>query len=130
MEVKQRIHRPVTRLARMINGFNTEENRRYPRAKVKWPIVMAADDRLVDGRTQNLSLGGAFIRCSELPTPDSEFRLVITTKDRLIPATAELVWSDVSHSQDKSVVHGMGVRFTRISNDDRSFLRGVLRDHL
>jgi Tfp pilus assembly protein PilZ len=91
---------------------------------------MMIDDGLVDGRTQNLSLKGAFIRCSELPKVNTDFRLVITTKDRLIPVAAELVWSDANHTQDKSAIRGIGVRFTNITNDDRSFLRGAISQHI
>ena len=130
MQVRQILQRPVRRLANIINGFSTKENRRHPRARIKWSVVLMTDDGLVDGRTQNLSQVGGFIRFSGLPKLRGDFRLVITTKDRLIPLTAELIWSDVNHLQNKSVVSGIGVRFTSISNDDRSFLRGAISQHI
>ncbi len=127
--VKQLIHGPITKLSVFINGFYSKENRRHPRAKIKWPVVMTTPNGLVDGQTQNLSLGGAFVRCREIPDLQSGFRLVMTAKERLILVNAEVIWSNGSRSSAKSTSHGLGIRFTYISSNDRSFLRGVIASH-
>ena len=130
MHVRQMLYRPVRKLVNIFNRFSTKENRRHPRARIKWSVVLMTDDGLVDGRTQNLSQVGGFIRFSKLPKLSGDFRLVITTKDRLIPLTATLVWSDANHLQNRSAVSGIGVRFTNISSDDRSFLRGAISQYI
>jgi hypothetical protein len=127
--VKQIIHKPVAKLAVLLSGFGSRENRRHRRVKIKWPVVMTTSKGLVDGRTHNISLGGAFIRCPVKPTLEENFRLVMTTKDRLILVNAELVWSNGRTSEDKSTPHEMGVRFTKLSSNDRSFLSGVISKH-
>jgi c-di-GMP-binding flagellar brake protein YcgR len=87
---------------------------------------MTTSSGLADGRTQNISLGGAFIRCSQAPKLEDNFRLVMTTKDRLILVNAEVVWSNGHKSEGKATHHEMGVRFTKLSSNDRSFLSGVI----
>ena len=127
--IKQLIYGPVVRLAVLISGIGSEENRRYPRAKIKWPVVMNTPTGLVDGHTQNISLGGAFVRCREIPDLQDNFRMVMTTKERLILVNAEVVWSNENESNDKSTFHGMGIRFTNISSNDRTFLRSVISSY-
>jgi hypothetical protein len=39
--------------------FDQQERRQYPRATIKLPVVMAAENLLVDGTIQDLGLGGA-----------------------------------------------------------------------
>ena len=124
--VKQIIHKPVSKLAVLLSGFGSRDNRRHRRVKVKWPVVMTTNSGLADGRTHNVSLGGAFIRCSEKPKLEENFRLVMTTKDRLILVNAEVVWSNGHKSEGKSTNHEMGVRFTKLSSNDRTFLNGVI----
>ncbi|MBW2625422.1 MAG: PilZ domain-containing protein, partial [Deltaproteobacteria bacterium] len=104
-------------------------NRRHHRARIKWPVVMTTSNGLVDGQTQNVSLGGAFIRCPQKPDLDDNFRLVMSTKDRLVLVNAEIVWSNGRKSEGKSAYHEMGIRFTKISGNDRTFLSGVISNH-
>ncbi len=124
--VKQLIHGPITKLTLLISGLGSKENRRHPRARIKWPVVMNTPNGLVDGRTKNLSLGGAFVRCPDMPHLEDNFRLVLTAKERLILVNAEVVWSDGNRSNGKSSFQGMGIRFTKISINDRAFLSGVI----
>ena len=90
---------------------------------------MTTSDGLVDGHTQNVSLGGAFIRCQQEPDVEDNFRLVMSTKDRLVLVNAEIVWSNGRKSEGKSAYHEMGVRFTKLSGNDRTFLSGVISNH-
>jgi hypothetical protein len=53
----------------------------------------------------------------------------MTTKDRLILVNAEVVWSNGHKSEGKTTHHEMGVRFTKLSSNDRSFLSGVISKH-
>lgn len=127
--IKQLIGRPITKLSLLLSGFGFEENRRHRRVRIKWPVVMTTSNGLVDGQTQNISLGGAFIRCPEKPNLKDKFRLVMTTKDRLVLVNAQVVWSNGHKAEGKSSHHDMGVRFTNISGNDRTFLSGVISNH-
>ena len=105
------------------------DNRRHPRAKIKCPVVMSVSNILIDGETKNLSLGGAFIKCSEQPRPGHVFRMTIEpSKGRLFLVSAEVVWSDSHKVRDKTVLRGLGVRFLDIL-DGRQFLRNEIEKH-
>ena len=86
---------------------------------------MAADG-LIDGEIQDLSLGGAYIRCLEMPNSKDELHMVITARGRLISITGEMVWSDVNESNGKTRLRGIGVRFRKVFNGDRRFLLDVI----
>lgn len=105
------------------------ENRRHPRAKIKCPVVMSVSNTLIDGETKNLSLGGAFIKCSEQPKPGLIFRMTIEpSKGRLFLVSAKVVWSDSYTVRDKTVLRGLGVRFLEVL-DGRQFLRVEIEKH-
>ncbi len=106
------------------------EKRRHPRAEVKWPVVIVTPERLVDGKTENLSLNGTFIRLSGQFKSNHNLPMVITVNGRFISCTAQVVWSDTPGPADHNRGIGMGVRFTRMMLNDRSFLHGEISDHL
>ena len=116
-------------MSKTANPFKQWERRQYHRAEVKLPVVMMAGDRLVDGEIQDLSLGGAFIRCSEMPSPGDNFNMVITAEGRLISVLAGVVWAGTQKFNNKNVLGGIGVRFKKILTEDRSFLRDVIASH-
>jgi Tfp pilus assembly protein PilZ len=98
------------------------DNRRHTRAKVNWPVSINAPTGFVDGTTENLSVSGAFIRLSKQLSSSDEMPLVLKAKGRLIPCSAEVVWSDESDVSDQRKSLGIGVRFTRMMLHDREFL--------
>jgi hypothetical protein len=108
---------------------NHKERRYYPRTKIRLPVVRMAGDDLVDGEIEDLSLGGAFIRCGVMPNVMDNFHMVISAKGRLIPITGEMVWSDVHTFNSKTELRGMGIRFRQILTGDRQFLRDVIAKH-
>ena len=109
--------------------FKQQERRQYLRAKVKLPVVMMTGNRLVDGEIQDLSMGGAFIQCLEVPNPKDNFSMVITTGGRLISVTAAVVWSGTQKFSNKNVLGGIGVRFKQMFTADRRFLEDVIANH-
>ena len=106
------------------------ENRLHPRAKIRWPAVIQTSTAFVEGHTQNLSLGGAFIELSEELQLSQSLAVVLDAKGRKLPCTVQVVWSDTHtpFSQDKS--SGIGVRFIRMMLHDREFLHDEISGHL
>jgi hypothetical protein len=86
---------------------------------------MAGND-LVDGEIEDLSLGGAFVRCSVMPNGTDNFHMVIGVKGRLISLTGEMVWKDVQKINSQTTLRGMGIRFRQLLTGDRQFLRDVI----
>ncbi|MGD8915969.1 MAG: PilZ domain-containing protein [Syntrophobacterales bacterium] len=105
------------------------DNRRHSRARVKWPVVIQTPTGLVDGKTEDLSLGGAFIRLSRELNSNHNLPLVLDVKGRFIPCNAQIVWSDERNLSDQRKFLGIGVRFTRMMLHDREFLYSEISNH-
>ena len=99
-----------------------KEERRYRRAKIKWPVVIMAPYGLIDGRAKNISLGGAFVSCSRQPNSDTDFRMVLIAEERFILVNAQVVWLDTR----KTMFRGLGVRFTTFLVNDRPFISRII----
>ena len=105
------------------------DNRRHSRARVRWPVVIQTPTGLVDGKTEDLSLGGAFIRLSNELSSNHNLPLVLDVKGRLLPCEAQIVWSDERNLSDQRKFLGIGVRFTRMMLHDRAFLHSEISNH-
>jgi len=58
------------------------ENRRHPRVEISWPVTVVTENGLISARTENLSLVGTLIRCTEIPDLLYDFRLVFRPAER------------------------------------------------
>jgi hypothetical protein len=108
---------------------NPKERRNHPRAKIKLPVVKMVGNGLVNGEIQDLSIGGAFIRCSEIANTKEKFQMVISARGRLMSIIGEVVWQDLNKINSKTTLRGIGVRFRQILSGDRRFLREVISSH-
>ena len=106
-----------------------DDNRRHSRARVRWPVVIQTPTGLVDGKTEDLSLGGAFIRLSKELHSKHNLPLVLDVRGRLLPCNAQIVWSDERNLSDQRKFLGIGVRFTRMMLHDREFLFREISNH-
>ena len=105
-----------------------DERRSHPRAEVNWLATMITSAGPMEVVAQNVSLVGAFVRCSEVPDLDDTFRLMIKPpQGRLLLATGTKIWSD-SFIGDESTFHGVGVRFLYFYHDDREALSEMISD--
>ena len=122
-----RTSRPVVPLQAAI----WEEKRQHRRVEIKWPVTIQTAQGSKEARTNDVSLGGAFISCSQ-PLPLGEiFPLTINVPDQEAQTvTAEIVWSNINVPEDKVINRGMGVRFIQISNEAREFLNEAISAHL
>lgn len=80
------------------------EKRNYPRAEVRWPVVIQYSRGSMDGVIQNVSFGGALISCSEPFRPDKVIEVVVNVPDLSKPLklTAEVVRPTI-HDHDKEI---------------------------
>ena len=106
------------------------EKRQFPRVELSWPVTVITDDGLVSGRTENVSLVGTLIRCSESPELLHNFRLIFRPAERqLLLATAERIWHKAI-VRENSRSHAMGVRFTFIPNRDYDLMSEAISNHI
>lgn len=106
-----------------------KERRKYPRAKVVWPVIMENNRNIISGETQDISAGGAYIRCRK-PLKPVEVSMYVSVSflSPRIRGIAEVVRSDVLGSANGVEYYGIGVRFIAISNEARELISLELQD--
>ena len=113
-------------IARTIADHNQKhhDRREALRVEAKWPVTIETAEGSFNGEIMNISIGGgAFICCQKLSHLKGAFRLTINPPDhQALTVTAEVLWSNFSMPDSEIVNRGMGVRFVKISNEDRQFI--------
>ena len=101
--------------------------RRYSRTSVKWPVTVLTSQDKTEGETENVSPTGAFISCTVVPLSEGSIRLVIKVPGhQSINVAGKVVWSKVLNPNKGEPSFGVGVQFTKISENDSHFLREVI----
>lgn len=108
-----------------------KEQRAYPRAKIKWPVAIKTAKGIMEGVTLDVSPNGVFIRCRRPFKLNQVFDMIINIpdSDRTLKAKAEVVWSNIYGPDDEVSPRGMGVRFIKISSEDRKFIAQASLEH-
>ena len=94
-----------------------KERRNDQRFQVRWPMHILAADRPRSGETEDISLGGAFIRCEEPPPPDEKILLTFENHSSTMRyVLARVAWTNLESqgSSDKPI--GMGIQFMQFLN--------------
>ena len=100
------------------------------RAEIKWPVSIKTDEGALEGRTLNISAGGALLCCSRQFALNEIINLTIKPVIRApFEITAEVVRTDIQCAADDSIPKGTAVRFIIISEKDRQFLSFCVFDH-
>jgi c-di-GMP-binding flagellar brake protein YcgR len=110
--------------------MSEQERRRYPRAKLKWPVLAKVDDGIIEGVTKDISAGGAYVHCAKPLKLNVVFTMVIKTPDKQLKAKAEVVWSNIYGPDDAINPRGMGVIFLNISEEDQRFISKAVNQHI
>jgi c-di-GMP-binding flagellar brake protein YcgR len=106
-----------------------KDRRKYPRAKVVWPVIMENNRNIISGETQDISAGGAYIRCRKsLKSVEVSMYVSVSFLSPRIRGIAEVVRSDVIGSANGVEYYGIGVRFIAISNEARELISLELQD--
>jgi Tfp pilus assembly protein PilZ len=101
--------------------------RRYSRTSVKWPVTLLTSQDKTEGETENVSPTGVFISCTVVPLSEGSIRLVIKVPGHQpINVAGKVVWSKVLNPNKGAPSFGVGVQFTKISENDSHFLREVM----
>ena len=109
-----------------------ENQRGYPRADIKLPVVVKSDKRTMEGVTSNVTPNGVFIHCQQPLRLNEVFDMDISIpgSDQSLKARAEVIWSNRYGPNDDISPRGMGVRFLRISSEARRFIARAAIDYL
>jgi c-di-GMP-binding flagellar brake protein YcgR len=107
-----------------------EENRIYPRARLKWAVSVKADGKVIEGVTKDISVSGAYVCCANPLRLNVVLDMVIKAPDKSLSVKAEVVWSNIYGPDDNINPRGMGVRFLAISGEDRKVIAKAVMQHL
>ena len=101
------------------------DRRRYPRARFSWRAAIGFKDSedLVDGRTVDVSVGGVCVRGPIHAVPGDELLVLMGMKDRIVPALATVVLSEV-FSAEQATLH---MEFTWCAPSSRARLAQLTR---
>ncbi|MGB6377569.1 MAG: PilZ domain-containing protein [Syntrophobacteria bacterium] len=110
----------------------SQERRIYPRAKMKWPVIVKTDEGSMDGVTSDVTTNGVFIHCQKPLRLNMVFEMAISipNSEHSITAKAEVVWSNRWGPDDEISPRGMGVRFVKISSEARKFIARAAMNNL
>ena len=113
-----------------MNSPTFVQKREHSRVPVSWPVTMVTPEGDIDGIIENISAGGAYIRCGTPLLQKDLFILSILSQDREHSwIGAEVVWLDIPLSTDSDVIPiGLGVRFTNITTEDLQFVSNVVSE--
>jgi len=104
-----------------------EEKRRHPRIAISWQASIETSDQTDNAQIKDISLGGAFVVCSEPLALNAMFKISIRIPNlEPLRLKAEVVWSNRNMSAERVVNRGMGIRFIENTEKDRRRLNEVL----
>ena len=107
-----------------------EERRIFPRAKLKWRVLLKVNNKVIEGVTKDISAGGAYVRCAKPLRLNEVFDMVIKTPDNSLNVKAEVVWSNIYGPDDEINPRGMGVMFLDISEQDQRYIAKAVNKHI
>ncbi len=97
------------------------EKRKYPRARIRWPVSVKTPQVSLRGMTRDISPGGFSIYL-EKPLEISLHLTISTTmatSGDTLEATGEVVWSNNHGYGDEGTLSNIGVRFIAVSYTGR-----------
>jgi len=96
-----------------------KEQRIHPRRQVRWRVSILAADGLTRGKTEDISLGGAFIRCEKPPRPNEKVLLTFGDYSSSMRVFARVAWTNLASEDSRDKPTGMGVQFLRLLSTSR-----------
>lgn len=93
-----------------------------PKIELKWRVSAQIGGGVIHGETSEINPSGAFICCRNPLNLNEVFDMVVNTPEKSLNIKAEVVWSNIYGPDDKITPRGMGVRFVKISNEDRRLI--------
>jgi c-di-GMP-binding flagellar brake protein YcgR len=108
-----------------VEAFRIGEQRRLSfRIKIEWPVRLKTTRGLVEGKTRDISAGGAHIRCEKYLELNEPLHMIIEPPDREpMELAAVVIWSDSKDESNRPRI--IGVKFTEMSDLDQHYLEQV-----
>ena len=96
------------------------ERRMDKRYQIRWPIHIHTADGLRRAETEDISLGGAFVRCDNPPPPDKKVLLTFENPSGSKQfVLAKVAWTNHESQNRRDKPIGMGIQFIQFLNTPR-----------
>lgn len=104
----------------------------YPKAKIKWPVLIENGEHSIEGVTLILNPNGAYIGCAKPLSLNQvcDVTINVPDSDSPIKAKVEVVFSNKYGPDDDISPRGMIVRFLDISGEDRKVIAKEVLQYL
>ena len=100
-----------------------------PRANLRWQVNAVTPKGPLEGVTKDIGTRGAYV-CRARPLRLNEvFHMSINAPDKSLNVKAEVVWSNVYGPDGEINPRGIGVRFLKISSQDRKLIAKEVSQH-
>ena len=93
-----------------------------PKANLVWHVNAVTPKGPLEGVTRSISTRGAYVCCARPLRLNEVFHMSINAPEKSLHVKAEVVWSNVYGPDDEINPRGMGVRFLKISSQDRKLI--------
>ena len=93
-----------------------------PKANLRWQVNAVTPKGPVDGVTKSISTREAYVCCARPLRLNEVFHMSINSPEKSLNVKAEVVWSNIHGPDDEINPRGMGVRFLKISSQDRKLI--------
>ena len=100
-----------------------------PKANLRWQVNAVTPKGPVDGVTKSISTREAYVCCARPLRLNEVFHMSINSPEKSLNVKAEVVWSNIHGPDDEISPRGMGVRFLKISSQDRKFIAKEVSQH-
>jgi Tfp pilus assembly protein PilZ len=97
-----------------------KERRKHPRIPVRQAVSIKAAKGLKRGEMEDISLGGAFIRCEKPPRPNEKVLLNYIDHSKKMQVVAQVVWTNHESEGSRGKPAGIGVKFLQFLNNQRT----------
>ena len=95
---------------------------RAKRANLRWYVKAVTPKGTLEGVTKDISTRGAYVCCARPLRLNEVFHMSINSPEKSLNVKAEVVWSNIHGPDDEINPRGMGVRFLKISSQDRKLI--------
>jgi hypothetical protein len=100
--------------------MSIRERRIDQRFQIRWPIHILSADGSMKGETDDMSLGGAFIRCEKPPPPDEKVLLTYENPSGSMQfVLAKVAWTNLESRGSSGKPIGMGIQFMQFLRTPR-----------
>ena len=108
------------------------DRRKHPRAEIICPVIIQTKRTVISGETQNISAGGALIRCRRRLRPNQVINMFISVSllNPRLSVSAKVVRSSISYSAKKAGTYDIGVEFRAVSDQDQERISTMVAEHL